>query len=300
MPNYTAPVEDMMFLFDKLRNNRNYNEIEKYKDVNTELVKDILVEAAKINENIILPLAKIGDENPTVLENGIVRTPPGYKEAYSKYIEDGWTSLSCDPKYGGQGMPKTVSAFFDEMLSSASLSFKLYSELSIGAYNCINSHATDEIKNRYLPKMVEGKWSGTMCLTEPVCGTDLGLLKTKAVEQSNGTFKLKPAIFSTPTVTLTESNLRSPLEINTRVSKKELFNAVKGIYSEPENLYQPQDYPFLTSSTFESVKILIAAVLPTVMATFFLLLQPLPTVAAIPSPTDKKNGVSDSLFHLFL
>ena len=190
MPNYTAPVEDMMFLFEKLRNNKNYNEIEKYKEVNSELVKDILVEAAKINENLILPLAKSGDENPTVLENGVVRTPPGYKEAYSKYIEDGWTSLSCDPKYGGQGMPKTVSAFFDEMLSSASLSFKLYSELSIGAYNCISHHATEEIKDKYLPKMVEGKWSGTMCLTEPVCGTDLGLLKTKAVEQSDGTFKL--------------------------------------------------------------------------------------------------------------
>ena len=190
MPNYTAPVEDMMFLFEKLRNNKNYNEIEKYKEVNSELVKDILVEAAKINENLILPLAKSGDENPTVLENGVVRTPPGYKEAYSKYIEDGWTSLSCDPKYGGQGMPKTVSAFFDEMLSSASLSFKLYSELSIGAYNCISHHATEEIKNKYLPKIVEGKWSGTMCLTEPVCGTDLGLLKTKAVEQSDGTYKL--------------------------------------------------------------------------------------------------------------
>ena len=190
MPNYIAPVEDMMFLFEKLRNNKNYNEIEKYKEVNSELVKDILVEAAKINENLILPLAKSGDENPTVLENGVVRTPPGYKEAYSKYIEDGWTSLSCDPKYGGQGMPKTVSAFFDEMLSSASLSFKLYSELSIGAYNCISHHATEEIKDRYLPKMVEGKWSGTMCLTEPVCGTDLGLLKTKAIEQSDGTFKL--------------------------------------------------------------------------------------------------------------
>ena len=190
MPNYTAPVEDMMFLFEKLRNNKNYNEIEKYKEVNSELVKDILVEAAKINENLILPLAKSGDENPTVLENGVVRTPPGYKEAYSKYIEDGWTSLSCDPKYGGQGMPKTVSAFFDEMLSSASLSFKLYSELSIGAYNCISHHATEEIKDKYLPKIVEGKWSGTMCLTEPVCGTDLGLLKTKAVEQSDGTYKL--------------------------------------------------------------------------------------------------------------
>ncbi len=190
MPTYTAPVEDMMFLFEKLRNNKEYNELEKYKEVTPDLVKDILQEAAKINQNLILPLAKVGDENPAILENGVVRTPPGYKEAYKKYIEDGWTSLSCDPKYGGQGMPKTVSAFFDEMLSSASLSFKLYSELSIGAYNCINHHASDEIKNKYLPKIVEGKWSGTMCLTEPVCGTDLGLLKTRAKKQSDGTFKL--------------------------------------------------------------------------------------------------------------
>ncbi len=190
MPTYTAPVEDMMFLFEKLRNNKEYNELEKYKEVTPDLVKDILQEAAKINQNLILPLAKVGDENPAILENGVVRTPPGYKEAYKKYIEDGWTSLTCDPKYGGQGMPKTVSAFFDEMLSSASLSFKLYSELSIGAYNCINHHASDEIKNKYLPKIVEGKWSGTMCLTEPVCGTDLGLLKTKAKKQSDGTFKL--------------------------------------------------------------------------------------------------------------
>tara|TARA_B100000131_G_scaffold275514_1_gene278199 strand:- start:148 stop:1911 length:1764 start_codon:yes stop_codon:yes gene_type:complete len=190
MTNYIAPVEDMMFLYEKLRNNKNYNELEKYKEVTSDLVKNILEEAAKINQNIILPLAKSGDENPTILENGVVRTPPGYKEAYKKFIEDGWTSLSCDPKYGGQGMPKTVSAFFDEMLSAASLSFKLYSELSIGAYNCINHHAEDSIKNKFLPKMVEGKWSGTMCLTEPVCGTDLGLLKTKAIEQKDGTFKI--------------------------------------------------------------------------------------------------------------
>ena len=190
MTTYTAPVKDMMFLFEKLRNNKNYNEIEKYKEVTPELVKDILEEAAKINQNLILPLAKVGDENPTILENGIVRTPPGYKEAYKKFIEDGWQSLSCDPKYGGQGMPKTVSAFFDEMLSSSSLAFKLYTELSIGAYNCIHHHASDSIKNKFLQKMVEGKWSGTMCLTEPVCGTDLGLLKTKAAEQSDGTFKI--------------------------------------------------------------------------------------------------------------
>ena len=190
MPSYTAPVEDMLFLFEKLRDNKNYNELEKYNEVSLDLVKDILEEAAKINQNLILPLAKIGDENPAVLENGVVRTPPGYKEAYQKYIEDGWTSLSCDPKYGGQGMPKTVSAFFDEMLSSASLSFKLYSELSIGAYNCINHHAPEEIKEKYLPRMVKGKWSGTMCLTEPVCGTDLGLLKTKAAQQSDDTYKI--------------------------------------------------------------------------------------------------------------
>ena len=190
MPNYTAPVEDMMFLFEKLRDNKNYNELEKYSEVNSELVKDILDEAAKINQNLILPLAIAGDENPAKLENGVVRTPPGYKEAYNKYIEDGWVSLSCDPKYGGQGMPKTVSAFFDEMLSATCLSFKLYSELTIGAYNCISHHATDEMKEKYLPKMVEGKWSGTMCLTEPVCGTDLGLLKTKAAEQADGTYKI--------------------------------------------------------------------------------------------------------------
>ena len=190
MTTYNAPVEDMMFLFDNLKDNKNYKEIDKFKEISSDLVKDVLDQAAKINQEIVHPLAKIGDDSPCVYENGIVRSPPGYKEAYKKFIEDGWTSLSCDPKYGGQGMPKTVSAFFDEMLSAASLSFKLYSELSIGAYNCINHHATDEIKDKYLPKIVEGKWSGTMCLTEPVCGTDLGLLKTKASEQSDGTYKI--------------------------------------------------------------------------------------------------------------
>ena len=187
---YSAPVKDMMFLFEHLKDNKNYNEIEKYKEVNSDLVKDILEEAAKINQDLILPLAKVGDENPCIYENGVVRTPPGYKEVYSKFIEDGWTSLSCDPKYGGQGIPKTVSTFFEEMLSSASLSFKLYSELSIGAYNCILHHGSEEIKNRYLPKIVEGKWSGTMCLTEPQCGTDLGLIKTKAVKDENGLYKI--------------------------------------------------------------------------------------------------------------
>jgi len=190
MTTYTAPIDDMMFLFEKLRDNPHYNELKKYKEVNPDLAKDILEQAAKITENLILPLAKIGDETPAIFENGVVRTPPGYKEVYKKFIEDGWVSLSCDPEYGGQGMPKTISSFFDEMLSSASLSFKLYSELSIGAYNCILHHGSDSIKKKFLPNIVKGTWSGTMCLTEPVCGTDLGLLKTKAVEQSDGTYKL--------------------------------------------------------------------------------------------------------------
>ena len=119
-------------------------------------------------------MAKAGDETPAKLENGVVRTPPGYKKAYEKFIVDGWTSLACDPKYGGQGLPKSISIFFDEMMTSASLSFKLYSELSHGAYNCIYHHASEELKNKFLPKMVEGIWSGTMCLTESHCGTDLG------------------------------------------------------------------------------------------------------------------------------
>ena len=186
MTTYSAPIDDMMFLFEHLKDNKEYNEIEKNKEVTSDLVKNILEEAAKINQDLILPLAKVGDEKPCIYENGVVRTPPGYKEVYSKFIEDGWVSLSCDPEHGGQGMPKTVSAFFDEMLSSSSLSFKLYSELSIGAYNCLKTHGTEEIKNKYLPKIVEGKWSGTMCLTEPQCGTDLGLIKTKAVKNGNG------------------------------------------------------------------------------------------------------------------
>jgi len=111
MATYSAPIDDMMFLFEKLRDNPHYNELEKYKEVNPDLAKDILEQAAKITENLILPLAKVGDETPATFENGVVRTPPGYKEAYKKFIEDGWVSLSCDPEYGGQGMPKTISAF---------------------------------------------------------------------------------------------------------------------------------------------------------------------------------------------
>ena len=190
MTTYRAPTEDMMFLFNELLDNKHFKEIEQYKEVNAELVKSIIAEAAKMTENIVFPLAKSGDDHGCKLENGVVRTPPGYKEAYGKFIADGWTSLACDPKYGGQGLPKSVSIFFDEMMTSASLSFTLYSELSHGAYNCIYYHANEELKNKFLPKIVEGKWSGTMCLTESHCGTDLGILKTKAIPQDDGSYKI--------------------------------------------------------------------------------------------------------------
>mgnify|MGYP001189457174 CR=1 FL=1 len=190
MTTYKAPTEDIMFLFNELSDNKHFKEIDEYKEVNTELVQSIISEAAKMTENIVFPLAKSGDEYGCKLENGVVRTPPGYKEAYEKFIADGWTSLACDPKYGGQGLPKSISIFFDEMMTSSSLSFKLYSELSHGAYNCIYHHASEGIKNKFLPKMVEGKWSGTMCLTESHCGTDLGILKTKATPQNDNTYKI--------------------------------------------------------------------------------------------------------------
>ncbi|PPR40863.1 MAG: 3-methylmercaptopropionyl-CoA dehydrogenase [Alphaproteobacteria bacterium MarineAlpha5_Bin12] len=190
MTAYKAPTEDMIFLFNELLDNENFKEIDEYKEVNTELAQSIILEAAKMTENSIFPLAKSGDDYGCKLENGEVKTPPKYKETYEKFIADGWTSLACDPKYGGQGLPKSLSIFFDEMMSSASLSFKLYSELSHGAYNCIYHHASEDLKNKFLPKLVEGKWSGTMCLTESHCGTDLGILKTKAVFQDKDSYKI--------------------------------------------------------------------------------------------------------------
>ena len=180
----------MMFLFEKLRDNSHYNSLEKYKEVNPDLAKDILEQAAKLTENLILPLAKAGDETPAKLENGVVRTPPGYKEAYKKFIEDGWVSLSCDPEYGGQGMPKPLAHFLTKCYLLLVFLLNFIVSLVLVHIIVYLHHGSDSIKKKFLPNMVKGTWSGTMCLTEPVCGTDLGLLKTKAVEQSDGTYKL--------------------------------------------------------------------------------------------------------------
>ena len=139
---------------------------------------------------MLLPINASGDEAGCVLENGVVRTPKGFKEAYDTFREGGWTALSADPRYGGQGLPESLNKLVEEMICSANLAFGLYPGLTHGACQAIASHASDELKDAYLPKMVDGTWSGTMCLTEAHCGTDLGMLRTRAVPQADGSYRV--------------------------------------------------------------------------------------------------------------
>ncbi len=150
----------------------------------------ILEEAAKVAEEVLLPINASGDEAGCVLENGVVRTPKGFKEAYDTFRLGGWTALSADPRYGGQGLPESLNKLVEEMSCSANLAFGLYPGLTHGAYQAIADHARDELKDAYLPKMVDGTWSGTMCLTEAHCGTDLGMLRTRAVPEADGSYRV--------------------------------------------------------------------------------------------------------------
>lgn len=130
-----------------------------------DIIDAILEEGAKMCENELFPLNRSGDEEGCHFENGVVRTPKGFKEAYDTFVEGGWTALSCDPRYGGQGLPETINFVLEEMICSANLSFGMYPGLTKGAYNAIKAHASDELKEKFLPRMVDGTWSGTMCLT---------------------------------------------------------------------------------------------------------------------------------------
>lgn len=150
----------------------------------------ILTEAAKFCENVLFPLNLKGDTEGCQWENREVKTPTGFKDAYKEFVESGWASLACEPEFGGQGLPETIALAVEEMVCSSNLSFGLYPGLTRGAYQLLLKHGTDELKHHYLPKMVEGVWSGTMCLTEPHCGTDLGLVRTKALPQSDGSYKI--------------------------------------------------------------------------------------------------------------
>jgi butyryl-CoA dehydrogenase len=187
---YNAPIRDMLFLVNEWLGLDRLTALPGYEEVDADLLEAILEEAGKFASTELLTINRDGDEHGVVLEDGSVKTPPGFKEAYKQFIENGWTGIDANPDHGGQGLPKLLQSLIDEMLGATNISFKLYPELSRGAYHLMDHAASEEIRERYLPKMVEGVWSGTMCLTEANSGTDLSLLNTKAKPAEDGTYRI--------------------------------------------------------------------------------------------------------------
>lgn len=187
---YNAPIKDMLFLLNECFGLETIRSLPGNEELDADLLEAVLEEAGKFCSTELLAINQGGDEHGAVHADGAVTTPPGFKQAYAKFIENGWTGIDSNPEHGGQGLPKMLHVLIDEMLGATNLSFKLYAELSRGAYHLLENTASDEIRARYLPNMVAGTWSGTMCLTEPHCGTDLGLLTTKAVPAGDGSYKL--------------------------------------------------------------------------------------------------------------
>ena len=191
MTTYLAPLRDMQFLLqDVFHADELFSTMPGTVEVTADLIAAIVEEAGKIAEGLLAPINQSGDQQGCRLENGIVTTPDGFKEAYAAYAEGGWSGLTGDINYGGQGMPKLLSAIIEEMAFGANSSFALYTILTTGATLTLSHHASEELKQRYLPKMYEGVWSGTMCLTEPHAGTDLGMIHTKAVPQADGSYSV--------------------------------------------------------------------------------------------------------------
>ncbi len=193
MQTYKAPLRDMRFVLHELHDSRRIMALPGGDELSPELMDSVLEEAAKISEQVLLPLNASGDEEGCHYENGVVRTPKGFKAAYDLFREGGWTSLACDPAYGGQGLPEILNKLVEEMSCATNLAFGLYPGLTHGAYLALRDHGSEELKARFLPKMVDGTWSGTMCLTEAHCGTDLGQLRTRAVPQPDGSYRLSGA-----------------------------------------------------------------------------------------------------------
>jgi acyl-CoA dehydrogenase len=191
MPTYKAPVEDVMFLLNDVFQVERYSNLPGFSDASSDLVEAVLGEAAKFCEDVLTPLNRVGDkEGCKRHSDGSVTTPKGFKEAYRKIIDGGWIGISTPEEFGGQGLPMFMTQIVNEFLSSANLAFAMYPGLTQGAIAAILAHGTPEQKAAYLPKMVSGAWTGTMNLTEPHCGTDLGLIRTKAVKQGDGGYKI--------------------------------------------------------------------------------------------------------------
>ncbi len=183
MPSYNPPLRDMQFVLHEVFNvAEDFKQMPAYAEVDADTINAVLEEGGKFASQVIQPLNISGDTEGCTLDKATheVTPPKGYKEAYQQYIEGGWPALSCDPEYGGQGLPATINGCFYEMLNGANQAWTMYPGLSHGAYEALLAHGTDWQKKVYLPKLVSGEWTGTMCLTEPHCGTDLGLLRTKA------------------------------------------------------------------------------------------------------------------------
>ncbi|MEH0198303.1 acyl-CoA dehydrogenase C-terminal domain-containing protein [Caulobacter sp. CCNWLY153] len=189
---YQPPVRDHMFLLRDVLNIEQYGALPAFADASIDVVEQIVEGAAQFTGEVLAPLNSIGDKTGCKLDpvTNTVTTPPGFKEAYKALCEGGWTGLGSDPTYGGQGLPHVVNLSFSEMSSSANMAFSMYPGLAHGAYSAIHTGGTDAQKETYLPKMITGEWTGTMNLTEPHCGTDLGLLRTKAVPQADGSYKI--------------------------------------------------------------------------------------------------------------
>ncbi|PTB18721.1 acyl-CoA dehydrogenase [Trinickia symbiotica] len=192
MGQYAAPLRDMQFVLHELLDvEAELKGMPRHAELDADTINQVLEEAGKFCEEVLFPLNQSGDQEGCVYEGeGVVKTPKGFKEAYRQYVEAGWPALSCEPEYGGQGLPKFVNNALFEMMNSANQAWTMYPGLSHGAYECLTAHGTPEQQRVYLPKLVAGIWTGTMCLTEPHCGTDLGMLRTKAESYGDGSYSL--------------------------------------------------------------------------------------------------------------